>query len=101
MRLSLNILNFVLFFAVLIAPFYIPELAFTKTIFTYLTTFGWFTLILIIGFKVALSYFLIVLYIAMLFIYFSYGMDLNALIAILSGVIASVLLYFSRSMDIK
>ena len=101
MRLSLNILNFIIFFSILISPYYYSEFSFLKTFLPYLATFIWFTLVLVIGFKVALSYFLITLYFALLFIYFSYGMDFNALIALFLGVVASVLLFFARGMDLK
>ena len=66
-----------------------------------MATFIWFTLVLAIGFKVALSYFLIALYFALLFIYFSYGIELEALIGLFLGIVASVLLFFSRGMNLK
>lgn len=101
MRLSLDILNFIIFFSILISPYYYSEFSFLKTFLPYLATFIWFTLVLAIGFKVALSYFLIALYFALLFIYFSYGIESEALIGLFLGIVASVLLFFSRGMNLK
>ena len=100
MRLFLDILNFIIFFSILIGPYY-SELSFLKTFLPYLVTFIWFTLVLAIGFKVALSYFLMALYFSLLFIYFSDGIERDALIGLFFGIVASVLLYFSRGMNLK
>lgn len=101
MRLFLDILNFIIFFSILISPYYYEESSFLRTFLPYLATFIWFTLVLAIGFKVALSYFLIVLYLALLFIYFSDGIEFNTLIGLFLGIVASVLLFFSRGMNLK
>ena len=100
MRLFLGILNSFIFFIVLITPFY-TELLFIKTFFPYVITFIWSSSVLLIGFKVLLSYFLILLYFSIVFIYFSKGFDGNVLIGISAGILSSVLLYFSRGMDLK
>ena len=101
MRLFLDILNFIIFFSILISPYYYEESSFLRTFLPYLLTFICFTLVLAIGFKVALSYFLIVLYLALLFIYFSDGIEFNALISLFLGIVASILLFFSRGMNLK
>ena len=100
MRILLDVLNFVIFFTILVGPFY-SEFSFLGTFVPYLGTFIWATIVLVIGLKVALSYFLILLYFSIAFVYLSFGIDLDAMIGMLSGIVASILLYFARGMNLK
>tara|TARA_B100000959_G_C14446445_1_gene404910 strand:+ start:194 stop:502 length:309 start_codon:yes stop_codon:yes gene_type:complete len=100
MKLFLGIVNSIIFFSVLITPFY-TELLFLKTFLAYVFTFIWISIISIIGFKVLLSYFLLLFYVALVFIYFSNGFDTNVFIGLSSGILSSALLYFSRGMNLK
>ena len=100
MKLFLDILNFVIFFTILVGPFY-SEFSFLATFLPYLATFIWATIVLVIGLKVALSYFLMLLYFSIVFVYFSFGIEYDAIIGMFSGIVASILLYFARGMNLK
>ena len=100
MKLFLGIINSIIFFSVLITPFY-TELLFPKTILAYVFTFIWISIISMIGFKVLLGYFLLLFYISLVFVYFSNGFDANVFIGLSSGILSSALLYFSKGMNLK
>lgn len=100
MKLFLGAVNSLIFFIVLITPFY-TELLFVKVFLAYALTLIWSVLVFLIGFKVVLSYFLMLLYFSMVFIYFSKGFDVNVLVGISAGIISSVLLYFSKGLSLK
>ena len=84
----------------IIIPFY-TDAKFLNLFLSYISSFFWFLMIGMIGLKSGMAFFLAAFYFTISFVYHSFGIDSNAILGSLIGIVSALMLYFSRGMDIE
>lgn len=93
----LAIIIFFIFAGILITPFY-TNLTFISVFLAYITSFFWFLIIAVIGFKSLSSIFLAVLYASIVAIMISFTINKTFILIMTLGVISAILTFFSTEM---
>tara|TARA_B100000767_G_C19467150_1_gene410528 strand:- start:94 stop:405 length:312 start_codon:yes stop_codon:yes gene_type:complete len=100
MKKLLAIIGYLMFSAIVITPFY-TDLSLVKTLFPYILSTGWFLMVLIAGIADRISWILLLFYLTISAILFSYGyIDFEILGSMILGIIWAMLIFFSNDMDI-
>lgn len=95
----LSIINISIFFIIFLLPFYTGT-GF-KIFLAYILSFIWFMLILLIGFSMGFSYFLLIFYLVGSIIYQVNFLNFDVLIGSFVGICAAYILYYSRGMNLE
>lgn len=93
----LAVIVFFMFAGILIAPFY-TNLPFLSTFTAYITSFFWFLIIAVVGFKSLLSIFLVVLYAILVTIIMSFTVNKTFILNMSLGVISAIITFFATGM---
>ena len=93
----LAVIVFFIFAGIFIVPFY-SNLSFLSTYIAYITSFIWFLIIAVLGFKSLLSIFLATLYAIFVIIIMSFTVNKTFILIIPFGVISAILTFFSTEM---
>tara|TARA_E500000331_G_scaffold354522_1_gene407699 strand:+ start:1225 stop:1530 length:306 start_codon:yes stop_codon:yes gene_type:complete len=96
----LTMVLIVVFFLMIVLPFY-TEAIFLNLFFSYIISFLWFLMLGIIGIKTGITFFSLCLYLTILFIYQSFGLDWNVIIGSMIGVLSAITLYYLRGMNLE
>lgn len=99
MKKLFEITGYLMLAAIVILPFY-TDLSLSKTLPPYILSTGWFLMALLAGIADRISWVLLILYITISAILFSYGfMDFEVLGSMALGIIWAILIFYTNDMS--